>query len=68
MRAKMKTCKAVSKRFKVSGTGKIMYRKAGRRHLLTGKSAKRMRPLRREGQIDRVDAERITRLLPYGEP
>ena len=68
MRAKLKTCKAVSKRFKVSGTGKIMYRKAGRRHLLNRKPAKRMRPLRREGQIDRVDAERITRLLPYGEP
>ena len=68
MRAKMKTCKAVSKRFKVSGTGKILYQKAGRRHLLTGKSAKRMRPLRRQGQIDSVDAERITRLLPYGTP
>ena len=68
MRAKLKTCKAITKRFKISGTGKIMYRKAGRRHLLNGKPAKRMRPLRRDGQIGRTDAERILRLLPYGEP
>ena len=47
MRAKMKTCKAVSKRFKISGTGKLLYQKAGRRHLLNRKPAKRMRPLRR---------------------
>ena len=68
MRAKMKTCKTVSKRFKVSGTGKLLYQKAGRRHLLNRKPAKRMRPLRRAGTIDRVDEERITRLLPYGTP
>ena len=68
MRAKLKTCKAVSKRFKITGTGKLMYVKAGRRHLLTGKSSKRMRPLRRGGAIAHEERERITRLLPYGEP
>ncbi len=67
MRAKLKTCKAVAKRFKTTGTGKLMYMKAGRRHLLTGKSAHRMRPLRRAGVITRADRERVTRLLPYGQ-
>ena len=39
----IKTRKAVAKRFKVTGTGKILRARAGRRHLLTGKGAKRRR-------------------------
>ncbi len=43
---KMKTKKSISKRIKVTGTGKLMRFKAGRRHLLVRKNAKRRRQLR----------------------
>ena len=43
---KMKTKKSISKRVKVTGTGKLMRYKAGRRHLLVRKNAKRRRQLR----------------------
>ena len=44
---KLKTHKGVARRFKKTGTGKLMHYRAGRRHLLTGKSSRKMRPLRR---------------------
>ena len=68
MRAKMKTCKAVTRRFKITGTGKLTYHKGGRRHLLTNKPAKRMRPLRRRSGLAAVEHERVMRLMPYGQP
>lgn len=43
---KMKTRKAVKKRFKVTGTGKILRTHPGRRHKLTKKSSKRKRSLK----------------------
>ncbi len=42
---KMKTRKAVAARFKATGTGKLVRRKSGKRHLLTRKSKKRKRHL-----------------------
>ena len=44
---KMKTHKGVSKRFKVSGRGKVRARRAGKSHLMSSKSGKRLRKLRR---------------------
>ncbi|HRR06745.1 MAG TPA: 50S ribosomal protein L35, partial [Victivallales bacterium] len=44
---KMKTRKTAAKRLKQTGTGKFLRRKAGRRHLMSGKSAKRRRRLRK---------------------
>jgi large subunit ribosomal protein L35 len=41
----MKTKKAVAAKFKVTGTGKLLRRKPGKRHLLSGKSSKRKRHL-----------------------
>ena len=62
---KLKTHKGVARRVTISGTGKLMHAKAGRRHLLTGKSANKMRRLRRKGQIKAVNAEKLRWLLPY---
>lgn len=44
---KQKTNKSVKKRFRVTGTGKILRNKAGKRHLLSGRTSKRKRQLRR---------------------
>ena len=44
---KMKTRKSISKRFRVTATGKLKRRKAGKKHLLSHKAPKRKRQLRR---------------------
>jgi large subunit ribosomal protein L35 len=62
---KLKTHTGAAKRFKVTGTGKIMRRKAYRSHLLTGKSAKRMRGLRKATLVSDSEYDNIKRLLPY---
>ncbi len=62
---KLKTHSGASKRFKKTGTGKIKRKKAYKGHLLTGKSAKRARGLRKSGLIDKADYGRIEKLLPY---
>ena len=61
----IKTRKAVAKRFKVTGTGKIMRSRAGRRHLLQTKSAKRRRSLRGGPLVGPSDAYRIIGNLPF---
>jgi large subunit ribosomal protein L35 len=61
----IKTRKAVSKRFKITGTGKVMRRGAGRRHLLAGKNAKRRRSLRRAKEVGPTDVYRIKQNLPF---
>ncbi|MGI8602658.1 MAG: 50S ribosomal protein L35 [Verrucomicrobiales bacterium] len=60
-----KTRKSVSKRFKITGTGKILRRKQGRRHLLVNKSAKRKRRLAQAGLVAAVDVPRIRRCMPF---
>lgn len=62
---KLKTHRGAAKRFKKTGTGKIKRAKACRGHLLTGKSSKRTRGLRKSGLIGKVDYGRIQKLLPY---
>jgi large subunit ribosomal protein L35 len=61
----VKTRKAVSKRFKITGTGKVIRRGAGRRHLLQGKSSKRRRRLRNAKLIGATDIYRIVQNLPF---
>ena len=63
---KMKTRKSISKRVKRTGTGKFKYFEAGRRHLMTGKTGKRKRHLRRDGILQKADMKRIAKALPYG--
>jgi len=60
---KMKTCKAVKKRFKVTGTGKLLRGKPGRRHILTKKSSNRKRKLRKDGLVDQGQVKMYKRLM-----
>ena len=64
---KMKTKKSAAKRFSFTGTGKVKYKKQNLRHILTKKSAKRKRNLRKAGMLsdDNVPAIR-KKMLPYG--
>jgi large subunit ribosomal protein L35 len=62
----IKTRKAVAKRFKITGTGKVMRSRAGRRHLLSSKNAKRRRNLGEAKEVDSTDTYRITQNLPFG--
>ena len=62
---KMKTNRGAAKRFKVTGTGKVRRMKANKSHLLTKKSTKRKRNLRKSGLVDSTDVRGIKRLLPY---
>ena len=61
----IKTRKSVSKRFKITGTGKVLRRGAGRRHLLQGKSSKRRRTLRKAALVGATDMYRIKQNLPF---
>jgi large subunit ribosomal protein L35 len=60
---KMKTRKAVAARFRVTGTGKLKMSKPGKRHLLTHKTAKRKRQLRRSGLLDEGQIRTYKRLM-----
>ncbi len=61
---KIKTNRGAKKRFKKSGTGKILRRHAYTGHILTSKSRKRKRRLSRTGVVVDEDKRRIGRLLP----
>jgi large subunit ribosomal protein L35 len=61
----IKTKKSVAKRFKITGTGKVMRPRAGKRHLLATKNSKRRRSLGTSKQVDPTDAYRITQSLPW---
>jgi large subunit ribosomal protein L35 len=61
---KAKTSRSAAKRFKKTAGGKIARRKALHGHLLTSKTRKRKRHLRKAGLVDKADAKRMARLLP----
>jgi large subunit ribosomal protein L35 len=63
--ARRKTKKAVAKRFKVTGTGKILSSQSGRRHLAGSKNRKRKRHLAKMKQISKTDEYRIKANLPF---
>ena len=60
-----KTKKSVAKRFKITGTGKVLRSRAGRRHLAQTKNAKRLRRLGKSATVDATDVYRITQNLPF---
>jgi len=62
---KMKTRKSASKRFKLTGGGKLKRSKAYGRHLMTGKSPKRRRSLRRSGTVSGSDTRKARSMMPY---
>ena len=59
---KVKTKKAIKKRFKISGTGKVMRNKQGRRHILTKKTSKRKRHLKKATEMHESYAKLYKRL------
>jgi large subunit ribosomal protein L35 len=64
---KMKTKKSAAKRYSLTGTGKVKYKKMNLRHILTKRSPKRKRQLRESGIMDEASAKRIRKqMLPYG--
>ena len=62
---KMKTTKAAAKRFKSTGTGKLKRNKAYKSHILTKKSTKRKRNLRKAIITDSTNVKNMKKVLPY---
>ncbi len=62
---KMKTHRGAAKRFKLTGTGKIKRSKAYASHILTKKTRKRKRTLRKADLLDKRDMGRVKKLIPY---
>ena len=60
---KMKTNRAAAKRFRTTGTGRLRRNKAYKSHILTKKSTKRKRGLRKATDVDASDARRVRRML-----
>ncbi|MDP2645058.1 MAG: 50S ribosomal protein L35 [Desulfobacterales bacterium] len=63
---KIKTNRAAAKRFKKTGTGKFTFAKSHASHILTKKSRKRKRTLRKSHLIDKTNEKAIKLLLPNG--
>ena len=62
---KMKTNRGAAKRFKATGTGKVLRSKAFSSHILTKKTTKRKRNLRKSGLVDSANMKSIRKILPY---
>ena len=62
---KMKTNRSAAKRFKLTGTGKLKRNKAYKSHILTKKSAKRKRNLRKPAMTDESNVKNMLKILPY---
>ncbi len=60
---KRKTNKSAAKRFKVTGTGKILRRHSHARHILTKKPRKRMRKLISSALVSKADKARVKKML-----
>ena len=62
---KLKTKRAAAKRFKVTGTGKLKRSKAYKRHILTKKTTKNKRNLRKATTVDASNVKTMKIVLPY---
>jgi len=62
---KLKTHKGAAKRFKKTGTGKVVRNKAFARHILTSKSRSRKRNLHQSTVADKADQAKLLEMLPY---
>lgn len=62
---KMKTKKSVAKRFKITGTGKLKRAQAFKSHILTKKSRKTKRNLRKTAYVSETQEKVMKKLLPY---
>ena len=62
---KMKTRRGAAKRFKKTGSGKIVRAKPNKQHILTKKASKRKRRLRRSAVVSGVDEKRVKQMVPH---
>ena len=62
---KTKTSKSAAKRFKLTGSGKLKRNKAYKSHILTKKSSKRKRNLRKATIVDAANFKNMKKILPY---
>ena len=62
---KMKTKKSAAKRFRVRPGGTVKRGQAFKRHILTSKTTKSKRQMRGSHVVDKTDAPRLKRMLPY---
>ena len=63
---KVKTHSGAKKRFKRTGTGKFKFQHVFKRHLLSNRSKKRKRQLRKGGYVGPAQHHQIAAMLPYG--
>ena len=64
-KVKMKTNRGAAKRFRMTKSGKLSRSKAGKSHILTKKTGKRKRSLRKETVASQADKKVLKKLLPY---
>jgi large subunit ribosomal protein L35 len=62
---KMKSNRSAAKRFRRTGTGKLRRKRAFKNHILTKKSSKRIRQLRKGATVESGDEKRMKQILPY---
>ena len=62
---KMKTSRAAAKRFKVTGSGKLVRNKAYKSHIFTKKTTTRKRNLRKDIIMDETNVKNMKKILPY---
>jgi large subunit ribosomal protein L35 len=62
---KLKTHKGAAKRFKKTGTGKVVRAHAFGRHILTSKARKKKRKLHQTVVADKSDQKKLQRMIPY---
>jgi large subunit ribosomal protein L35 len=62
---KMKSNRSAAKRFRKTATGKIRHKKAFKNHILTHKSSKRKRHLRKGESLEKGDEKKVKVILPY---
>ena len=62
---KLKTHRGAAKRFKKTGTGKIVRASAFKRHILTSKTTKKKRHMRGSRAVADADVQKLERMLPY---
>jgi large subunit ribosomal protein L35 len=68
VKLKLKTHKGAAKRFKITGTGKVVRHHSFARHILTSKASKRKRRLGKSAVLDPSNEAQVLRMLPYGKP
>jgi large subunit ribosomal protein L35 len=62
---KLKTRRSAAKRFKRSGSGKFMRRKAGKNHILEHKTTSQKTRLSHMAEVDERDAGNVSLMMPY---